>query len=90
MHKPKSRTTVRDTPLQQLGMFAVMRHNTKFANARFASLHETYESAAGEAARLVADSISRSPDLSAAFYVMEVAARFSGGPEGFACIERKV
>lgn len=88
MQKPKHRATVRDTPLQPLGMFAVMRHTGKAARAHFASLHPTYTSASQEAIRLLTESFAGAPELDHAFYVMEVAARFSAGPEGFANLER--
>lgn len=87
--KPSQRKTVRDEDLQPVGKFVVMRHSTKLSRAHFCAVHETYESASAEATRLMVESIAHHPELQHHYYVLEVAARFSGGAEGFASAERR-
>jgi LAS superfamily LD-carboxypeptidase LdcB len=86
--KPASRKTVRDTPLQPLGMFAVFRHSTKLSRAHFSALHNDYATASAEAIRLVAMSAAEDPARQHHYYVVQVAARFSAGVEGLKSLER--
>jgi hypothetical protein len=83
-----SRKTLLDTPLQSVGMFAVMRHSSKLKRAHFMALHGSYEAASTEAIRLVMEQAKSDPQWQHNYYVMEVAARFSAGVDGLQSEER--
>lgn len=81
-------TKIKDIPPQKVGKFAVFRHSTKLSRAHFSVLHDTYEAASGEAVRLLASSAEKFPQDQHYYYVVEVGAVFSAGPEGLKSEER--
>ena len=86
--KPDSRKIVRDAPPQAVGMFAVFRHSSKLKRAHFCAMHDSYASASSEAVRLLTECVSNDSTVQHHFYVVEVAGRFSAGPEGLKADER--
>ena len=80
---PSTRKTVRDTDIQRLGMYVVMRHSTKLTRAHFGALHDTYDTASAEAIRLVAEQAQFQPELQHHYYVLRVDGVFSAGVDGW-------
>jgi hypothetical protein len=82
-----NRTTISSDALQPIGKFVVMRHAGNLKRAHLSSLHDTYESSSVEAIRLVSLAVTQHADVQHHFYVLSIAARFSGGVDGLQALE---
>lgn len=79
--------TVVDGP-PKVGDFAVFRYHDKASRAHFCVIQPTYEAAQAEAVRLMADALQERPEMTHRYFVLEFAAMYEGGPNGFASLER--
>jgi len=86
--KPTARKTVRDKIENPIGKFAVMRHSSKLSRAHFSAIHDDYASASAEAVRLMSTQAAEQPEFQHTYYVLELVALFSAGPEGLRSEER--
>lgn len=82
------RKRIYDTEVQKIGKFAVFRHRSTLKTARFSSLHDTYESASAAAVGHVSEAAQKRPEFQHTYYVVEIAAMFSAGPEGLRSEEK--
>lgn len=69
------RAKVDDAGIQPIGKFALFRHRKGERQAKFVCLHETSESAMGEAERLTAEYIAGNPAIAIVFYAVEIVGR---------------
>lgn len=83
--KAVKRATLATHP-KPVGAYAVMRHSDNMKRCHFMCLHDSYESASAEAVRLLGGCASL--PLQSTYYVVEIAAFFSAGPQGLRSQER--